>query len=149
MTEADLQQAICAAIRREYPAVWIDQNPLSELQFPGPKAYKFRLIADLKRRGWEPGRPDMVVILAGRAYAMEVKLPKENPFRVTSGAPWIEKTKDLKKKLHVSRQIAYLQRIHNAGFVFAGFVISVRGALDVMKGNLGQFGSVGNVYFER
>jgi hypothetical protein len=149
MKEAQIQQRICEAIRAKYPSCWIDQNPLSELQIPGPDAYRFKLIADLKARGWEPGRPDLIVIIPAqfghRVFALEVKTPKQNPFRpYPGGGTWIEKTKDRKKMMHVLRQISHLEMLAKKQFDFCGFVHSVEGVLAAISGDAKFFGQTQN-----
>jgi hypothetical protein len=144
MKESAIQQAIVAKIRRVFPRAWIDQNPLSELQISGPDAYRFKLVADLKARGWEPGRPDLIVTVPAYGkgldvYAFEVKTTKEFPFRPYNGKPktfWVEETKNQKAKAHVIRQMHYLADLYEKGFTWAGFVHSPEGVIGIINNSL-------------
>ena len=154
MKEAAIQKAICYAIKTRYPRAWIDQNPLSELQFGGTVGYRTKLIADLKARGWEPGRPDLIITIPQegkglQGCGLEVKRPEENPFRPWKGGGlWIEKTRDSKTKFHILRQMEYLTRLERKGFTFTAFITSVHGALAAIENIPDVFQTFNGVYYE-
>jgi hypothetical protein len=121
MSESTLQTAVISHIKHKMNGLGIPHkiitNPFSEMQIAGTNAQKYSTLARMKSQGWKKSQPDILVLNSVRDFAIELKTPKTDPFRIMrNGKAWFDGTES-KDWAHVAAQAAYLAELKTIGKV--------------------------------